>query len=101
MNGAVQGDATATASTPVRPWSTTAAAAQRCDAAGQHAGELNSPSRLKPISANSSAKAATNSGDCSEPQPRPSPAARNASSTPASATNDSTTPAWARPPATR
>ena len=95
VGGAVQGEATATASTPVRKASTTGC---RARAAAQDDGSTepnsNTPARFSPISVNSAASVATTAGDCSwKPQPSCSPPARSASSSPASATKDSTTPA--------
>ena len=64
MKGAVQGEATKTASTPVRKWST---AGWRALALAQDPGTImlnsNKPSRFKPMRVKSSAKAATKTGD--------------------------------------
>ena len=66
MNGAVQGEATKTANTPVRKWSTTGLLAR---AAAQEPGTTrsnsNRPSRFSPMRVKSRAKAATKGGDCS------------------------------------
>ncbi len=82
MNGAVQGEAIATASTPDR----------KALATGCRASSVATPRRQEarrtrtrppgsaPISVNSAASAATTAGDCSwKPQPSCSPAARSAS----------------------
>ena len=95
MNGAVQGLATATASTPVRKWSATG---WRACAPAHDEGSTepisNTPARLSPISVNRAASTATTAGCCSwKPQPSCSPPARSASSRPASARKLSTTPA--------
>ncbi len=95
MKGAVQGDATATASTPVRKAS--AAGWRACRPAreeGSMRPNSNMPERLRPISVNSAASTATTAGDCSwKPQPTASPAARSASMAPPRARKESTTPA--------
>ncbi len=95
MNGAVQGEATAAASTPVRKESSVGSRA-RSEAMRDGSSEPNSntPARLRPMSVNSAASATTVPGACSwKPQPSCSPPARAAISRPASARNDSTTPA--------
>ena len=81
MNGAVQGEATATASTPDRKALATGwRASSDSDAGRQEAPNSNRPARFRPISVNSAASAATTAGDCSwKPQPSCSPAARSAS----------------------
>ena len=95
MKGAVQGEATATASTPVSSESTTGCRARTAATEpGSTEPSSNTPARLSPISVNSAASVATTAGDCSwKPQPSCSPPARRASSNDASATKDSTTPA--------
>ena len=95
MNGAVQGEATATASTPVTAESTMG---WRARAASHEPGNTepssNTPARFNPISVNKPASTATTTGDCNwKPQPSCSPPARRASSSPASTRNDTTTPA--------
>ena len=66
MNGAVQGDATATASTPVRKASSTGWRACRpASDCGSMARNSNMPARFSAISVNSAASAATTAGDCS------------------------------------
>ena len=66
MKGAVQGEATATASTPVRKESTIGC---RARAAAQLLGSTepnsNTPARFKPIKVKSAASTATTAGDCS------------------------------------
>ena len=95
MNGAVQGEATATASTPDSPASATGCRA--CSVAtplGTKRPNSNTPARLSPITVNSAASAATTAGDCNwKPQPSCCPAARSASISAPSSTKDSTTPA--------
>ena len=95
MKGAVQGEATATASTPVSAESATGWRA-RSAASEPGSTEPNSktPARFSPISVNSAASAATKAGDCSwKPQPNCSPPARNASNSAASARKLAMTPA--------
>ncbi len=95
MNGAVQGEATATASTPVRKLSASGWR-KRADARplGSTVPNSKRPARFNAIIVNSTASAATKPGDCSwKPQPICSPPARSAISSAASPTNDSTTPA--------
>ena len=94
MNGAVHGDATATASTPVKKASTSGWRARaEAQALGSTEPNSNTPARFNPISVNSAASAATTAGDCSwKPQPSCSPPARSASSSAASATKLATTP---------
>ena len=104
MKGAVQGEATATASTPV---SAESATGWRMRSAASDPGNTepnsNTPARFRPISVNSAASAATKPGDCSwKPQPSCSPPARSVSSNAASARKLATTPAvYANPPASR
>ena len=95
MNGAVQGDAMAVASTPVRKASTVGFLACRlARRLGSTLPNSNRPARFRPISVNSTASPATTAGLCSwKPQPSCSPAARSPSSRPPSATKESTTPA--------
>ena len=95
MNGAVQGDATATASTPDRKALATGwRASSDATLDGRKAPNSNSPARFRPISVNSAASAATTAGDCNwKPQPSCSPAARKASISAPSAANEATTPA--------
>src|SRR5688572_10672833 len=95
MKGAVQGEATAAASTPVRKESSVGSRA-RNDAMPEGSTEPNSntPARLRPMRVNNAASAAMVAGDCSwNPQPSCSPPARAAISTLASARKASTTPA--------
>ena len=94
MKGAVQGEATATARTPVKAESTTGC---RARAAAQEPGSRwpisNTPARFSPIRLNRTARPATKPGDCNwKPQPSCSPPARKASSSPASARKLTTTP---------
>src|SRR6185503_21311039 len=94
MNGAVQGDAITTASTPDNAASTYGLRADQLPA-DDGTSEVNSktPDRFSARTKKSTASAATTPGDCSwNPQPSPSPAARSAISTPASATKVATTP---------
>ncbi len=66
MNGAVQGEAMATASTPDRKASTTGWRA--CNDARRCGSTLpisNRPARFRPMSVNSAASIATTAGDCS------------------------------------
>ena len=95
MNGAVQGDAMAVASTPVRNASAVGFWACRlATRLGSTLPNSNRPARLRPISVNNTASAATTPGLCSwKPQPSCSPAARRPSSRPPSARKESTTPA--------
>ena len=95
MNGAVHGEATATASTPVRKLSASGWR-NRIEASplGNTVANSNRPARLSAINVNSTASTTTKPGDCNwKPQPICSPPARNAINNPASATKDSTTPA--------
>jgi hypothetical protein len=67
MNGAVQGEAMATASTPVRkrcPPPGGAPAGWPADD-GSTLPNSNTPARFSPITVNSAASAATTAGDCS------------------------------------
>ena len=94
MKGAVQGEATATASTPVKAESTTG---WRARAAAQELGSMlpnsNTPARLRPMRVNRTANPATKPGDCNwKPQPSCSPPARKASKSPASNRKLATTP---------
>ena len=95
MNGAVQGEATTTASTPERKSSTRGCAARTPPSeATPGTRTSNNPARFSPISVNSAASAATTAGDCSwKPQPSWAPAARRASMAAPSARNESSTPA--------
>ncbi len=66
MNGAVHGEAMATASMPDRKAS--AAGWRACSAArrpGANWPNSNTPARFRPITVNSAASAATTAGDCS------------------------------------
>lgn len=95
MNGAVHGAATATASTPV---SAESASGWRSCIVANRSGSIcpnsKTPARFNPMIVNSAASAATTSGDCSwKPQPSCSPPARSASSRPANARKETTTPA--------
>jgi hypothetical protein len=76
MNGAVHGDATATASTPVNIWSTSGWRARRsAQPSGNMDPNSNAPSRFNPSNVNSSARPATTRGDCNwNPQPTCAPA---------------------------
>ncbi|MNV74116.1 hypothetical protein D3C71_1673120 [compost metagenome] len=66
MNGAVHGEATATASTPVRKLSATGWRACRlATEEGRKCPNSNTPARLSAISVNSAASDATTAGDCS------------------------------------
>ena len=66
MNGAVQGDATATASTPVKKLSATGWRACRLATDdGSMFPNSNTPARFSPMRVNSPASAATTAGDCS------------------------------------
>ena len=95
MNGAVQGEAMATASTPDRNALTTGwRASSEATLDGRKAPNSNRPARFSPISVNSAASVATTAGDCSwKPQPSCSPAARRASIKAPSAANEAITPA--------
>mgnify|MGYP001602302747 CR=1 FL=1 len=95
MKGAVQGEAMATASTPVRKASPVGLRACRlATRLGSTEPNSNRPARLRPMTVNSVASAATTQGLCSwKPQPMASPAERRPSSRPPRATKDSTTPA--------
>ena len=66
MKGAVQGEAIATASTPVRnelPTGWRASSVARLE--GRKAPNSNTPARFRPITVNSAASVATTAGDCS------------------------------------
>ena len=66
MKGAVQGDATATASTPDRKALTTGCRASSvATLLGSMRPNSKTPARFKPITVNSTASAATTAGDCS------------------------------------
>ncbi|MNT31540.1 hypothetical protein D3C72_1673800 [compost metagenome] len=66
MNGAVQGEATATASTPVRKESAIGWRACRlATEEGRKCPNSNTPARLSAISVNSAASEATTAGDWS------------------------------------
>jgi hypothetical protein len=66
MNGAVQGEATATASTPVKKLSATGCRACRLATDdGRKCPISNTPARFSAISVNSAASPATTAGDCS------------------------------------
>ena len=95
MNGAVQGEATTTASTPDRKSLATGLRACRLATLdGTICPTSNTPARFSPIRVNSSASPATTAGDCSwKPQPSWVPAARRPSIRPPSSRKDSTTPA--------
>ena len=95
MNGAVQGEATATASTPESSESATGCrACSEATLLGRKWPNSNTPARFSPITVNSTVRPATTPGDCSwKPQPSCCPAARSASISAPSARNDSTTPA--------
>ena len=95
MNGAVQGEATTTASTPERK-SLTSGLRAWADATldGTNWPNSNTPARFSPISVNKAANDATTTGDCSwKPQPSSAPAARRPSMAAPSSRKDSTTPA--------
>src|SRR6185436_11656796 len=95
MNGAVHGDATTTASTPVPNASSVRLrdVQPRTDE-GATLPNSNTPDRLRPITKNRSASSDTNSGDWSwKPQPSCSLAVRNAMRASASPTNVASTPA--------
>ena len=82
MNGAVQGEAIDhrqhAGEESRRP--ADGARLRRADEAGAREPNSNTPARLRPISVNSAASAATTAGDCSwKPQPSCAPAARSAS----------------------
>ncbi|EFX59977.1 hypothetical protein DAPPUDRAFT_126002, partial [Daphnia pulex] len=98
MKGAVHGEATPTASTPVRPWSSKGLRARMVAIPlGMKEPNSNTPIRFKAISVNRMASTVTTSGDCSwKPQPSASPPARSASSRPANPTKEATTPAGIR-----
>jgi hypothetical protein len=101
MNGAVQGEAIATARTPVSSESTSGCRARRlATLLGSTEPNSNSPARLSPMSVNSAASTATTTGDCNwKPQPSCSPPALSSSSVAARARKESTTPAvYAMPP---
>jgi hypothetical protein len=69
------------------------ARAQRRQAARQQAPDLEHAEQVQADQREQDRQPATKTGDCSwKPQPSWSPAARSASSRPASATNDTTTP---------
>ena len=95
MNGAVHGDAMTTARTPESAALTYWLRADQPAADdGTSVANSNTPDRLSARTKNSSARPVTTAGDCSwKPQPNCSPAARNTSSNPASATNVTITPA--------
>ena len=95
MKGAVQGVATTTASTPVKKLPVSPPrSASPLPADARRPPTSNTPDRFRPIANSSVAMAATNTGDWNwKPQPAWLPAARSASSRPASATKLSTTPA--------
>ena len=95
MNGAVQGEAMAVASTPVRKASAVGFLACRlATELGSTLPNSNRPDRFSPITVNKTASVATTAGLCSwKPQPMASPAERRASSRPPSARKLSTTPA--------
>ena len=95
MNGAVQGEATTTASTPEpKASSVRLLLVHPRHAAGASWPNSNTPARLSPSAKNRTASAVTTTGDCSwNPQPSSCPAARSASSIMASSTNVTMTPA--------
>ena len=95
MNGAVQGEATTTASTPERKSSTRGWRARRPPSEAVPGMRTSKrPARFSPISVNSAASAATTAGDCNwKPQPSCDPAARRASMAAPSARNEASTPA--------
>ena len=95
MNGAVQGVATTTASSPVKKLPS-------CPGAPPGPGRCcirpvpisNTPDRLSPTANSSQAMAATNTGDWNwNPQPAAAPAARAASSAAPEPANATSTPA--------
>ena len=95
MKGAVQGEAMAVASTPVRKASAVGFLA--CSVAtelGKTLPSSNTPARFRPMRVNNTAKEATTAGLCNwKPQPSCSPAALRPSSKAPSARKDTTTPA--------
>src|SRR5690242_10463290 len=94
MNGAVHGDAIATASTPDANELTCRFACDH-DATplGTSAPNSKTPDRFNAITKNRIASDATTAGDCSwKPQPSSSPAERRPASATPSAANASTTP---------
>ena len=95
MNGAVQGEAMAVASTPVKNASTVGLrACQLATLLGKTLPNSNKPTKFKPIRVKSTASAATTAGLWSwKPQPSCSPAARKLSKSAPKATKDNTTPA--------
>ena len=95
MNGAVHGEATATANTPVSRWSASGCRAwAEAQDDGSSIDTSKTPIRFRAISAKSAASPATKSGDCSwNPQPMCSPPARSTSSAPAKARKLRSTPA--------
>ncbi|MCY1173746.1 hypothetical protein D9M73_139210 [compost metagenome] len=103
MNGAVHGDAIATASTPDKNELTTGCLLSSVASLfGRKAPNSNIPARLVPITVNSAASVATTSGDCSwKPHPSCWPAARRPTRMAPSNTNDTTTPAENARPLTR
>src|SRR5436190_3675237 len=100
MNGAEQGEAMTTASTPDKASLRYGFFAfQPASDDGSNTRISNRPDRFSASTKNSSARPATTTGDCSwKPQPSCAPAARSATSTAASSQNETTTPtANARP----
>ena len=95
MNGAVHGEATATASTPVRKASATGWRACRpASDDGSMRPNSYTPARFSAISVNNTASVATTAGDCSwKPQPTASPAARSPSMSAPRPRKDNSTPA--------
>ena len=95
MNGAVQGVATSTASSPVKKLPACPAfPASRPPAPTIPAPISNAPDRFSPTANNTHAMPTTNTGDWNwNPQPAAAPAARVANNAPASAANVTSTPA--------
>ena len=94
INGAVQGVATSTASSPVayEP-STPPRDASPCPAPAPANRTSNTPDRFRPTISSTHASTVTNSGDCSwNPQPTDPPAARNAINAKPNAPNAVNTP---------
>src|SRR6476469_7641257 len=103
MNGAVQGDAIATASNPD---ANAFAPRFECDHVatldGSSEPNSNTPDRFSAITKNSSASALTTAGDCSwKPHPSCSPAARRPTIAAPSSTNATMTPAANATPSRR
>src|SRR6476619_5705 len=95
MNGAVHGDAIATASTPdANAFADRLASDHVAIRDGSNAPNSNTPDRFSAITKNTTASVVTTAGDCNwNPHPNCSPAARNARIAAPSAAKETMTPA--------